>query len=110
MAVKTTGAEFKAWLASDWGADAWWDDYVLIIDGAEVDDYDEEKLADDAKIVIDSGVVYLDDTGEKSKSATAHFNAWKKSQTHTIVMVTLPKNELDEFKKLVESMGFKVSK
>lgn len=96
MAIKMNGAEFKAWVASDWGENAWWDDYVIVINGEEVQDYDEERIANTDTVLVDGGIVFLDTHGEKSVSATSHFKAWKKTQTHTVVLVEVPNDRLGD--------------
>lgn len=105
--LKINGAEFKAWQAADWGhPEAHWDDYTMLIDSVEVEDYDPETLADTAVIEIYGGVVFV---GEKELSPKTHFNRWKKAQTTVSVVVEIDKDRLEEFKAAVKAIGGKVA-
>lgn len=104
--LKINGAQFKAWQAADWGhPDAHWDDYMMLIDGVEVEDYDTDALADTAVIEIYGGVVFI---GSKEMSPKAHFNRWDKAQTTASVVVEIDKERLEELKAAVKAIGGKV--
>lgn len=107
--MKISGADFVAWQKSDWGhKDAYWDDYTLLINDVEVDDYDTNTINPSDKIEIHEGVVYL---GEgKEVSANAHFNRWKKAQTHENVSFSVPKEKVAEFITAADGFGAKVLK
>lgn len=105
--LKITGAEYKAWIASDWGhPDAHWDDYQAVVDGVEVDDIDDDTVSDTAVIEIYGGVVLLGNG--KDMSAKSHFNRWKKAQTSATVAIEIPKDKLDELKARVAALGGKL--
>lgn len=104
-----TGAEFVAWQAADWGhKDAHWDDFTLLINGVDVDDYDHKKIKPEDKITIHGGVVFL---GEgKEMSAQAHFNRWKKAQTTDTICVEVPKECVQAFMTALPGFGAKALK
>ncbi|OGU22501.1 MAG: hypothetical protein A2580_08935 [Hydrogenophilales bacterium RIFOXYD1_FULL_62_11] len=110
MAIKTTGAEFKQWLESDWGQDAWWEDNVVKVDGAYVDDdYDHSTIPDASAVVLEQGLI-LTEKGAKNVDAVRHFRAWRAAQEHTYVVVKVPKDQLDAFLATLPSFGAKQSK
>lgn len=112
--MKTNGADFKAWHASDWGhPEAWWDDYVITINGEDVEDYDVDKLADDDVIEIHGGVIFLGQGlgGQEPKTIKpqTHFRNWKTKQTHERIAVLVEKEAIPAFKQLVAAFkGAKV--
>lgn len=112
MAIKTTGAEFKAWLAADWGhPDATWDDYELDIDGKVHLEYDDAKIADDATVTIKSGTITIPapTTGRRRKDQTldavAHFKTWREQQGLAICVARIPKDRLVEVHNFIKSVG-----
>lgn len=107
-ALKMSGAEFKDWQNAEWGEDAWWDDYVIFIDGKEVDDYDPDEISDQCRIEIHGGVVLLDRNGEKQVSAAAHFRNWKRSKTHSTIVADIPLGRMDEVIAAISAAGGKV--
>jgi hypothetical protein len=99
---KTSGREFKAWYASDWGVDAYWDDYAINVNGEEAPtDFDPETLADTDKVTVYDGIVMWGAKSEFSADACKLFRAWEKSQTTTTVAVDVQKDRLDAFRELV---------
>lgn len=108
--MKMTGAEFMAWQNADWGhADAHWDDFVLMINGIEVDDYDKIEAAD--SIEVHDGIVMLGG-GRGEMSVEDHFNAWKKAQTTTTttIVVEVAKEREQELRNMLMTFGATIAK
>jgi len=105
--LRMSGAEYKAYMAADWGhPDAHYDDYTVYLDGVEVSDVDDTKVADTALLEFWGGVVYL---GNRDMSLKAHFNRWKRAQTVRYVTVEIPVDKLDELKAAVKALRGKVT-
>lgn len=83
MAIKTTGAEFWRFYEDEkaWPEGAWHEDTVVKVDSEVVDDYTSELLPDTAQVVIDGGVIYMDEYGDKSAAFESHFRKWRKAQS-----------------------------
>lgn len=105
MTIKTTGAEFKAWINSDWGDDSWWEDYEVLVNGEETDDYDTNAIADSDKIEVRSGVI-IHKNGDTT-DAKKHFKAWQKKQTHVYVSVCVTKEKEAELRAFLATIGAK---
>lgn len=114
MSVKTTGAEFKKFYADPkyWGAEQWHDDEAMSVNGVPCDDgIDPDKLADDAVVSFEGGIVFMDQSTRpvEGPSFEAYFKRWKKEQTMTSVVVELPIDQLEHFKALIKaSKGYKI--
>jgi hypothetical protein len=107
--MKMTGADFVAWQTADWGcADAYWDEYGMLINDVEADDYDLVEIKPEDEITIHGGVVYLGDG--KHVSAQKHFKRWKKAQTTETICVELPKECVEAFMTALPGFGAKVLK
>lgn len=111
MTVKTTGAEFWAFYNDEgfWPKGAWHDDTLILVNGKEVDDYTRENIPDDAQLVLDGGVVFLDERGTKDTGFEAHFKKWRKGQNTAYLAVECPKDKLEAVKAAIRAAGGKVA-
>ena len=117
MSVKTTGAEYKAYLkeqSAEWWPDgAYMDGESLLVDGKSTDEddlFDALKMADSASLVIESGSYYAYATDRDPISLETHFKRWRKAQTVTRISVEVHRDKLPELEALLKSFGAKVSK
>jgi hypothetical protein len=101
--MKTNGATWKAYLNS-WPFGQWYDDADETVDGAEFDD-EHTKIPDSAVIELTCGVVFSAPSDREGKSLTSHFRAWMKAQTHEQLVVSVPKDRLEEFKAYLKTIG-----
>ena len=112
MAVKCTGAEYKRFIESDWGGDAYMDDYVISINGTIYNQFDggldeaEEKIQPSDKMVIIEGDVFVGSGWVRSLEA--HFKQWRKKQTTAFLAVECPIDKLDAVKAAIIAAGGKV--
>lgn len=110
MAVKTIGAEFKAFYADEslWPKDSWHDDASLSVDGVEQPDgIDVDNLSDTAVVTIEGGFVKGIDDDEPSLET--FFKRWRKQQNTTIFTVSCDKSIVDAVKAAIRAAGGKVS-
>ncbi|SCW95798.1 hypothetical protein [Ancylobacter rudongensis] len=109
MGVKLTGAEYKAFIASDWGhPDAYWDDTSFKVDGQKTDDIDDQALNDDAIVEILAGYFFADQKmSTRGVKATTFVKKWLKKHTTFTVTVIVPKERRDELMSLLEGMASK---
>jgi len=112
MPVKMTGAQFKAWLASDWGPDAMWEDTQVIRNGELVDeerDSDPAAYADGDTVILVGGTIIPDQSVAASQmeyvDAVKHAKKWLKSQSVVTLMVEVPREHADWFAKSFEGTG-----
>lgn len=114
MPIKTTGAEWRAFMADDdyWPIGTWYEEETVFIDGDEAPaDFDpslEEDLPGEVAVRVEGGVVYLRD-GEQATSLDAFFRKWRKAQSTARFIVECPKDKLDAVKAAVEAAGGKVT-
>lgn len=111
MPVKMTGAQFKAWLNSDWGPDAMWEEEDYTVNGAEVledESYDTDKIADTDVVVLKSGIIFTDQNDIRhcpTISAVTHAKGWLKAQSTVTLMVDVPREHADWFATTIKGMG-----
>lgn len=110
MAIKTTGAEFWRFYNDEKALPegAWHEDTVVKVDGEVVEDYTRELLADSALVVIDGGVIYMDELGDRSVAFESHFRKWRKAQDTVALDVECPTSVLEAVKTAIKSAGGKV--
>lgn len=102
--TKMTGAEYKAFITSDWGhPEAWWDDTSFKLNGVEVDEIDDDDIPADAKVEILSGVVIV---GDKSYAAKSFAKTWQKKQTVKSVVLNVEIARFEEFKAAIAGLSF----
>ena len=108
MAIKCTGAEYKSFMAADWGNNVYMDDYCISVNGEEFIgcDLDEDNIEPTDKVVIMAGCVY--DDASYLRTLEAHFKMWRKKQTTAIVVVECPHDKLETVKAAIIAAGGKV--
>lgn len=112
MAVKMTGAEYKSFMASDWGADCYMDDYVISVNGTKYEQLDggledaEDNMKPSDKVVIHEGGIYRESA--YIRSLESHFKLWRKAQTTSFLSVECPDDRLDAVKAAIVAAGGKV--
>lgn len=112
MTVRTNGAEIKAFYSDKafWPEDGegrnlvWQDELTLITNGFEDLNPSISNLKDTDQVKITYGDVF---TGENTFLATVedYFKRWKKTQTHTPVLVSVPNEHLEAVKAAVVAAG-----
>lgn len=113
MAVKLTGAEYKAFMDSDWG-DCFMDDYVIAINGVDFEQMGggledaEDAMQPSDKVVIKGGDIFTTNESSYVRSLEAHFKLWRKKQTTAILSVECPNDKLDAVKAAIVAAGGKV--
>lgn len=110
MAIKTTGAEFWRFYNDDkfWPAGAWHDDTVMTVNGEVVDDYTRETIPDNAQVVVDGGVIFLDEDGDRYVNFDNHFRKWRKAQDTVSIVVECSTAAADAVKAAIKAAGGKV--
>lgn len=108
MSAKTTGIEFKRFYNDPafWPDGAYHDDDVVIVDGVEHEDLDLDKIPDNAKVVIECGVVFF--PGGEMVAFDTYFRRWKKAQTTRTIVVEVDASKLDAVVAAVKAAGGKV--
>lgn len=112
MAVKCTGAEYKAFISSDWGDGVYMDDYAIAINGEKYDQLEggledaEENLQPGDKVVIMEGGIYQD--SGYVRSLESHFKLWRKKQATAFLAVECPNDKLEAVKAAIVAAGGKV--
>jgi hypothetical protein len=107
-----TGAQFKAWLNSDWGPDAMWEEEDYTVNGAEVledEQYDTDKIADTDVVVLKSGIIFTDQNDIQhcpTISAVTHAKSWLKAQSTVTLMVDVPREHVEFFNEQFGGMSF----
>jgi len=109
MAVKTTGAEFKAFYSDEsiWPEDSWHDDAILSVDGVDQSDgIDVDTLSDTATVMIEGG--YVKGLEDEEPSLEAYFKRWRKKQNTVMFAVSCDKSVADAVKAAIRAAGGKV--
>lgn len=101
--MKTTGATWKAYLAS-WPKGQYFDDSNETFDGKEPID---EDPSDEAVVEVTCGVVFANENDNEGFDLIRHFRRWEKSLTHATVLCTVPKLRMEEFAAVLKSFGWK---
>ncbi|MEG0063012.1 MAG: hypothetical protein RR740_00265 [Pseudomonas sp.] len=112
MKTKTTGSELKAF----WGlGDPWWpvdgfvDGDAYIVNGNTMgDEFEPGLCADTDQITIIAGVIASNAHDDEGKDLQVVFRKWRKSLSTVQVIVELPKDDLEAFKKLMAQSKIKV--
>lgn len=109
--IKTTGAEWKAFLHDDayWGEWAF-EEYVYIINGNVAgEDVNENSFADADIIKVDDGFAWDQANGsDKSEPLATFFRRWRKQQTTEVMAVEVPKDRADAVREAIKAAGGKV--
>lgn len=107
--VKIIGGEWNRFYADEsaWPEGAWYDDAEITIDGQLVDDFDLSEVSDTSMLTVSGGIVFLDGSVE-DLSLETHFKRWRKRQTTTVILVEIPKCDVDAIKSAIKNAGGKV--
>lgn len=109
--IKTTGAEWKAFLHDDayWGEWAF-DDYCYIINGHELENgVDEDTLSDLDVVKVDGGYVFDQAPGsDKTGTLSAFFSKWRKQKTTEFLSVEVTKEKAEAVRAAIIAAGGKV--
>ena len=106
--MKTNGKTWQDYLIS-WPLGAWFDDSDETINGVG-GDYLIEEVPADAVVEFTCGVVYQSRDDHEGVSLVSHFRKWLKSLTMTTLVVTFPKDRLEEFTPMLKRLGGSVVK
>jgi hypothetical protein len=110
MTTRTTGAEYKRFMADDtwWPAGAYHEDESIDVDGIALDgDTNVLDLSDTAEIVIDGGIVF-DANGSDLAGFEAFFRKWKRAQSTVTMTVEVPRDKVDAVKRAIIKAGGKI--
>ncbi|WCS27196.1 hypothetical protein LOK46_10385 [Methylobacterium sp. NMS14P] len=112
MPVKMTGAQFKAFLATEWGPDAYWEDTEILKNGEEVDegrDSDPTYYADTDTVTILGGTIIPDQSQPPSLieyvDAVKFARKWLKAQSTVTLVVEVPREHAEWFASGIKGMG-----
>ena len=104
--VNMTGAEFKAWLNSDWGhPDTYWDEVEVTINGAITSDPDIDAIADSDRVCVLEGIMLLEGSQDKTLAASTHIKRWRQLQNEVHIAVRVPKERVVEFDAFIKTIG-----
>jgi len=104
--MKTNGVTWKAYINS-WPKDQWFDDSDELINGEPGDNVVGE-IPDDAVVEFTCGVVYANANDHEGKSLTAHFRSWLRGQSHTNLVVCIPKDKQPELTAFLKTIQGKI--
>lgn len=106
--VKMTGAEYRAFTASDWGEDWYWDDTLFSLNGETVEDIG--LVEDGDAIVILEGTIFCGYQHDAKRiDAKTFARQWLRKQSHVTLSVEVPKDSLDEVTALLKAIkGVKI--
>ncbi|MCA3267830.1 MAG: hypothetical protein ING19_17345 [Azospirillum sp.] len=117
MSIKVTIDQIEAFFATN--DTAYWpkgsyveDDLYRLDDGREVSDVDWSKIrAEGVKSVVVMGGSIVPEEGgsEKSKDLISVMKRWIKAQEFASVIVTVPKERVEDFKTFVSGIGGRLS-
>lgn len=111
MATKTTGAEMKAFIQSDWGDGVYMTGYAIDVNGERFDEFgesfEEEDLNPTDKVVIVAGSV-VNDESDSEVSLQTFFKRWKKIQSTAYLSVECSKEKLEAVMAAIVAAGGKV--
>lgn len=104
---KMTGMEYKAMMGDDWNlilgtTESYIDGQYVSVDGkSEPNDWNE--IDDSAKVVINDGVVFCEETGIKI-AFDRFITKWRKLQTHATITVQVPHGQVDALKAFIKGL------
>ena len=113
MATKTTGAEFKRFYKDPafWPDGVWHEDETVTVNGEEVGPNGElGKIADDAVVTVDGGIVLGPKWKENEPSFEGYFKSWRKQQTTKSFVVECDESKLEAVKAAIKAAGGRVVK
>ena len=110
--IKTTGAELKKFWANEdpefWPEEAHIDGMWWRINGTEIDDVEPHELADTDIVEAEGAILYpLQDT---DKDFASVMKKWRKTHTHTTLVVELPKEHHAALAEFLKGLKGKIVK
>ena len=104
------GAEYKAFMESDWDTllkvtNAYVDAQEVTVDGVPEPD-DVKSIPDDAKVIIHCGCVMADQ--DLDLSFKRCFTRWKTDQTTIVLCIQVPKDAVENLTKILAELKVKV--
>lgn len=115
MTTKCTGAEYSRfmtdtvfWREGSGDQYTWFDEAVITINGAEVEDVDLEKLGSADVLTLEGGIVLGPVVGASEPSLETYFKRWKKAQSTTVLCVEMPNDKVEAIKAAIKAAGGKV--
>lgn len=109
MPVKMTGAQYKAFLAAEWGPDAYWEEAEIAVNGEPTpDDINEEEFIKDGDTVtITGGAICQDQVKHPHNwiNAEPFARKWLKAQKTVTLMVDVPRELADQFVTMIAALG-----
>ena len=106
MSVKMSGAEYLAFVGSDWGQGQYWDDTAFKWNGVEIDNIDQDDIAPGDAIVLLSGTIFRESDTEFRQDAVDFFNAWRRERETITLAVEVKKADTEAFSKMLEASGY----
>lgn len=109
--MKMSGAEFRAFMndRTIWPEGLIVEDEIISINGVESDLPSDDDYADTDLINIMYGSLRWEDNREHEPGAlTSLARRWAKSQKEVRLLVTVPKDKLEELTLLLKSIGAKI--
>ena len=107
--TRTTGIEWNRFYNDKdvWKGGTYHDDTVLLVDGQQVDDF--EDIPVNATVKIEAGYVVIDGIdSEKAPSLESVFKAWRKRQNTCTICVECPKDKRDAVVAAIKKDGGRV--
>lgn len=104
--MKTNGATWKAYLDS-WPDGQWFDDSDEMVNGRPALDLPHTLIPDNAEVAFTCGVVFRNERDQEGVNLVPHFRRWLKAQTHTRLVVEIPKEHEQELTEFLSSIGGK---
>lgn len=104
--TRTTGLEWNRFYADKevWKGDTYHDDTVLIVDGQQVDDF--ENIPVNATVKIEAGYVVVDGiNSENTPSMESVFKAWSKRQNTCTLCVECSRDKRDAVVAAIKKAG-----
>lgn len=108
MGVVMSGSEFKAYYDDQeaWPDGSYHDDTVILIDGKATESVEADKLAPDAVVEIQSGMVFLPDG--RDVDFVDHAEKWRAKQSGVYGQFYAPKDKLAAVLEAIKGAGGQV--
>jgi hypothetical protein len=109
MAVRMTGAQFKAFWGAEWGPNAMIEEEAVTVDGEEFDTCDGivEEIPDASRVIMTGGIIIPDQMAHRQAEINAENFArkWLKAQTTVTLLVEVPREHADDFAERIGCLG-----
>jgi hypothetical protein len=104
-----TGAQYKAFLNSDWGPDAYWEEAEITINGNPIpeDGINDDAIKDSDTMVITGGAICQDQVKHPHTwiNAEPFARKWLKSLSTVTLMVDVPREHADDYAARIGALG-----